>query len=188
MTTHRAASPYRVSNPAVSRDDRYRNLQTILFGGGAVLMPLGVLIIFLGWYGIAHTRYQYNQMPYLISGGILGLALTFIGGFLYFGAWLAKVAADQKESAQQLSDTILVLADLVSKSTAGSLPNAVTEAIAQPGSIPVLAGQGTTVHRRDCALIAHRDDLRVLAGNETDLTTCRVCQPEWTGSTTVGAF
>jgi hypothetical protein len=41
----------------------------------------------------------------------------------------------------------------------------------------VLAGEGSTVHRRDCQLIAHRDDLHVLTGQEHDVTTCRVCQP-----------
>jgi len=168
---------YQVSNPAAVRDDRYRTLQLALFGGGAVLMPLGVLTILLGWYGIAHTRYQYNQMPYLISGGILGLALTFIGGFLYFGAWLAKVAADQRDSARQLSDTMLVLADIVSRTSAGGATAPLEQAIADPGAIPVLAGEGTTTHRRDCALIAHRDDLRVLTGTEHGLATCRVCKP-----------
>ena len=178
LTASRAqGSHYRVSNPAAARDDCYRLLQLGLFGAGAVLMPLGVLTILLGWYGIAHTRYQYNQMPYLISGGILGLALTFIGGFLYFGAWLAKVAADQRDSARQLSDTMLVLADLVSRSSSGTATTPVEQAAADPGAIPVLAGEGTTVHRRDCALIAHRDDLRVLTGTEIGLSTCRVCKP-----------
>lgn len=169
-----AADAHRVTNPAAVADQRYRTMQLVLFSAGAVLMPLGVLAICLGWYGIAHTRYQYNQMPYLISGGILGLALTFIGGFLYFGAWLAKVAADQRDSARQLADTMLVLADLVSRSGGGT---ALDQAVADPGAIPVLAGQGSTVHRRDCALIAHRDDLRVLDGSARDLSTCRVCRP-----------
>jgi hypothetical protein len=42
----------------------------------------------------------------------------------------------------------------------------------------VLAGAGSTVHRADCALIAHRDDLHPLTGSETGLGTCRVCRPD----------
>lgn len=164
------------SNAAVSQDTRYRTLQLVLFAAGAVLMPLGILAICLGWYGTAHSHYAYDQNTYLISGGILGIGLTFLGGFLYFGAWLAKVGADQRAGARQLADTMLVLADLVSRQTAGS--SAVAEAtIADPGAVPVLAGDGATVHRRDCQLIAHRDDLHVLTGHEHDITTCRVCQP-----------
>ena len=169
-----------VSNPAAmgypSADTRYRTLQLVLFVAGAVLMPLGILAICLGWYGTAHSHYTYDQNTYLISGGLLGLGLTFLGGFLYFGAWLARVGADQRQSARQLADTMLVLADLVSRqSVEGSVAAETT--MADPGAVPVLAGGGSTVHRRDCQLIAHRDDLHVLTGHEANLTTCRVCQP-----------
>jgi hypothetical protein len=43
-------------------------------------------------------------------------------------------------------------------------------------ALPVTAGDGTTMHRRDCALIGHRDDLRPV-GARTDLQACRVCRP-----------
>jgi hypothetical protein len=33
------------------------------------------------------------------------------------------------------------------------------------------------MHRRDCALIAHRDDLRPVGENNQDLVACRVCRP-----------
>jgi hypothetical protein len=161
------------SSSAALRDQRFRNVQLALFAAGGVLMPLGILVICLGWYGTAHSHYDYDQRTYLISGGILGLGLTFLGGFLYFGTWLAKMAADQRESSRQLADALLALADLVSRPSTGVAADGVAEA----GAVPVLAGDGTTVHRRDCALIAHRDDLHVLTGKEVDLTTCRVCRP-----------
>jgi hypothetical protein len=168
------AAETRVVNPAAVRDQRYRMLQLGLFAAGAVLMPLGIVVICLGWYGTAHSHYDYDQRTYLISGGVLGLGLVFLGGFLYFGAWLAKVAADQRDSARQLADTILVLADMVSRQSGGS---ALDDKAADPGAVPVFAGEGTTVHRRDCPLIAHRDDLRVLSGSERNPNTCRVCRP-----------
>jgi cytochrome c biogenesis protein CcdA len=165
-----------VSNPAAVHDQRYRTLQLVLFAAGAILMPLGLIAIGIGWYGTAHTKYQYDQLPYVVSGGLLGLGLVFLGGFLYFGAWLAKVANEQRESARQMSDTILVLADLVSRQSSGGGSSAL-DTVAEPGAVPVLAGAGSTVHRRDCALIAHRDDLHVLTGRESDLGVCRVCRP-----------
>lgn len=168
------ASGVQVSNPAASRDQRYRTLQVVLFAAGAILMPLGIIAIMLGWYGVAHTKYQYDQLPYVVSGGLLGVGLVMLGGFLYFGAWLAKVANDQRESARQMADTMLVLADLISRQPGTT---ASTETLADPGAVPVLAGGGSTVHRRDCALIAHRDDLHVITGREADLATCRVCRP-----------
>ncbi|MCW2597920.1 MAG: hypothetical protein JWR06_3014 [Jatrophihabitans sp.] len=169
------AAGTQVVNPAAVRDQRYRTLQFVLFTAGAVLMPLGIVAILIGWYGVAHSHYAYDQTSYMISGGLLGLGLVFLGGFLYFGAWLAKVANEQRESARQLADTMLVLADLVSRSPRSGA--AEPTAVADPGAVPVLAGTGSTVHRRDCALIAHRDDLHVLTGREVDLGTCRVCRP-----------
>ncbi|NHA00199.1 hypothetical protein G5V59_08865 [Nocardioides sp. W3-2-3] len=107
-------------------------------------------------------------MSYLVSGGLLGLGLTFCGGFLYFGAWLARIAADGRESSKRLADTLLLLAEISGTSTA--------EAV-DLGAIPVVAGDGTTMHRRDCALIAHRDDLRPVGEANAHLTACRVCRP-----------
>lgn len=158
-------------------DNRYRNIQRYLFVAGAMLMPLGVLVVLIGWYGSAHTNYAYDQFPYLISGGLLGVVLSQLGGFLYFGAWLAKGAADQHDASRQIADTMLVLADVVSRQRAEATGPATTQPV-DAGAVPVLAGpKGTTVHRRDCILIRHRDDLHVLTGSEADTSPCRVCSP-----------
>src|SRR3954468_6808241 len=147
-----SAAGVQVTNPAAVRDQRYRTLQVMLFAAGAILMPLGIVAIMLGWYGVAHTKYQYNQLPYVVSGGLLGLGLVFLGGFLYFGAWLAKVANEQRESARQMADTILVLADLVSRQAMPRQTGAAGASVAaettmvDPGAVPVLAGAGSTVH------------------------------------------
>src|SRR3954451_11886053 len=107
------AAPAAKSQSAPVRELWYRNLQVILFTTGALLMPLGIFAIFLGWYGVAHTKYQYDQLPYVVSDGLLGLALVFLGGFLYFGAWLARIGSEQRDSSRQLADAMLVLADVV---------------------------------------------------------------------------
>ena len=166
------------------RNNGYRVLQVVLFVSGAVLLPLGLVVIILGWYGAAHTPYQYDQLSYLVSGGLLGLGLTFCGGFLYFGAWLARIASDNRDTAKRLADTLLVLADVVSHSAAarpGSAGEAATSgplaAGRDPGAVLVVAGSGHTVHRRDCSLVAHRADLVPAGGDAPDLTACRLCRP-----------
>ena len=168
------------SGAAPLRNNGYRILQVVLFVAGAVLLPLGLVVIILGWYGAAHTPYAYDQLSYLVSGGLLGLGLTFCGGFLYFGAWLARIAADQRESAKRLSDTLLVLADVVSRSSmaANGASVAVPAAERDAGAVLVVAGQGSTVHRADCSLIAHRDDLQPAGGDAPELTACRLCKPD----------
>jgi hypothetical protein len=165
---------------AAVREQRVRLIQLALFAAGALLMPLGIVAIGLGWYGTAHSHYDYDQRTYLISGGIMGLGLTFVGGFLYFGAWLAKIANDQRDSSRQLSAALVLVAGLVSQQGARTGPGTGPGAVAIDGAEPVLAGDGTTVHRRDCPLIATRTDLHPLTGRETGLTTCRVCRPSTT--------
>jgi hypothetical protein len=147
-------------------------LQTILFWAGAIMMPLGIVIILLGYYGVANSVYDFEREAYTASGGFLGLAITFLGGFLYFGAWLARIAYDNQQAASRLADTLLVLADVTSRAAA----QAEAPSHQDLQALPVTAGDGTTLHRRDCALIAHRDDLQP-GGGRTGLTSCRVCKP-----------
>lgn len=159
----------RTSGAAPLKNNHYALLQVVLFWAGAVLLPLGLVVIVLGWYGAANTPYQYDQLSYLVSGGLLGLGLTFVGGFLYFGAWLARIANDGRESNKRLADTLLVLADVTSRAAA------LHDQGLDVDALPVTAGDGQTMHRRDCALIAHRDDLRPVGENNAHLTLCRVC-------------
>ncbi len=54
----------------------------------AALMTLGVAIIAIGWNGAANATVVEEQVPYLISGGVLGLALATIGALTLFSHWL----------------------------------------------------------------------------------------------------
>lgn len=155
-------------------NNHYQLLQVVLFWAGAVLLPVGLVVIVLGWYGAANTPYEYDQLSYLVSGGLLGLGLTFVGGFLYFGAWLARIAADNREASKRLADTLLVLADITSRAAASVDPHSGADV----GSIPVTVGEGTTMHRSDCQLIEDRQDLVPVGGRSDALTACRVCRPD----------
>lgn len=73
---------------------------------GAGLMPLGILVILLGWYGAAHTPYVFEQIPYLISGGLLGLALVVAGGLLYFGYLLTRLIVEQRRHTADILDAL----------------------------------------------------------------------------------
>lgn len=114
-----------------------KTLQQVLFIAGAVLLPGGLVVIGLGWYGVANTPYEYDQTSYLVSGGILGLGITFTGGFLYFGSWLARIAAEQRESADKLSETLLVLAESLSGTQKAGEPEAETHVSPAAQTAPV---------------------------------------------------
>jgi len=153
-------------------EDRLRRAALVLFAAGAVLMPLGVFTVGYGWYGAARARYAYDQFPYLLSGGLIGVCLTTIGGFLYFGAWIAKGQADQRAAAQQLNENLQSLPDRLARQLA-----AVLSGDAHGGALVVAGADGVLVHRRDCRLVADRTDLRALTSADADLVPCRVCHP-----------
>ena len=60
----------------------------LLIGAAAALMTSGVSAVIIGWIGAAHTTLVPEQIPYLISGGLLGVALSTIGALLFFTHWL----------------------------------------------------------------------------------------------------
>src|SRR5690242_7221063 len=164
-----------VKSSTNQREQRWQTVQNLMFAVGAVLMPAGLVAVGFGWYGAAHAHYAYDQFPYLLSGGLLGVCLTTLGGFLYFGAWQAKTSHDQKNASKHLTEAVLALTE-VSKQIQVALAGGA--AAADLGSESVVAGaNGATIHRRDCALIAKRDDLRAVTAQDAALSRCRVCEP-----------
>lgn len=142
-------------------------LQAGLLLAGAILLPAGLIVIGIGWYGAANTPYSWEQTSYLISGGLFGLGLAFVGGFLYFGSWLAKISADNADAMAQLSESLRDLADALAVSRAPS-----AEA---PTRYLVTTERGSMYHAPDCTLVAERPDLQLATGTESWLKPCRVC-------------
>ncbi|SDH04291.1 hypothetical protein SAMN05216553_11510 [Lentzea fradiae] len=84
------------------QDRRRARLSTGLGFVGTLLMTAGVAAILFAWWGVAHTGYVWEQIPYVVSGGVLGLGLIGVGGFLHFGSWLAKLVEEQRQTTYAL--------------------------------------------------------------------------------------
>ena len=133
---------------------------------GALLCLAGFLVIFFGWNGAASNNFVPAQFPYLVSGGIAGLALVVVG------AALLVVQTQRADRARVEA----VLERLV----------AATERHARGGAMDagelhgfVLAG-GSSYHRIGCELPeAHADARLVPLADipESRLAACRVCHP-----------
>ena len=65
-----------------------------LFVAGGALVLAGIVLVIIGWVGTSQTVLVAGQIPYVVSGGLLGLGLIFLGGFLYFGYWLALLVRE----------------------------------------------------------------------------------------------
>jgi hypothetical protein len=84
----------------------------LLLGASAALMTFGVSAVLLGWFGAAHSTLVEEQVPYLISGGLLGVALSTIGAFLFFAHWLTVGIreARSREAARRMDHAELMAA------------------------------------------------------------------------------
>ena len=93
-------------------------LERRLFWAGIALPIIGVIVIWLGWWGASGTKYVYQEIPYVVSGGIFGVALVFIGAALFarysvarlLRFWLARVVADSQLQTDRLVEAIESLA------------------------------------------------------------------------------
>ena len=144
---------------------------------GGVLVPLGLLVILLGWVGASRTSNVYEQVPYLISGGLFGLGLVFVGSFLYFAHWLTRLVQEQRTRSAAVVDAVDRLTEAVGRqSPPAGRPRTPAGAIAADGPETVATASGSLAHRRDCRVVAGRADVRPVTAGEA-LAGCRLCDP-----------
>lgn len=132
----------------------------------ATLAAAGLAALGLAWRGAAATINVWQQVPFVLSGGIGGLALTGLClGVLAVHAerrasagdrqWLESVVSDAAETAEILPSALIALAPLV----------------------PTLVTNGRTIHRADCRMAAGKDLRNVSVGEWGRLRACRICRP-----------
>jgi hypothetical protein len=142
---------------------------------GAALIGVGFPVILLGWWGASRTPYVFEQVPYLISGGLFGLALAIVGGLCYFGYWMARQI---EESRRQTADQLSALRRIESLLASGAAAGASSASGAAAGNGFVMTSSGTMFHRPDCVVVAGRSGVKpVPAGKEKTMEPCRICEP-----------
>lgn len=186
MTTMTTSTPDR-SRPRLGdalanvrrRQSMHATAGWLLVAGG-MMVPLGALMILLGWYGASHTTREWEQTPYLISGAVFGLFLALAGGFCYFGYWLSRMLATEREMLEVLrsmsSPTSPVAID--ADADAGAGVDAVPVAVAGPAATTFVATPaGSMFHRLDCQVVADRSssELRVVEPGAVGLVPCKLC-------------
>jgi hypothetical protein len=177
-------------------------VEQILLVGAAILFPLGLVFIMLGWYGSAHTGRLYAQIDYLISGGLLGIGVSAAGGFLYFGYWLSRQLGESRRQNALTLQALRRLEDaLTARSTNGSTSPwpGLTEPAPQPeerrgrngtsrrraraddptGEVPlpmlVATARGSLLHLPDCPVVANRPGLKSVPAGTEGYGYCSMC-------------
>jgi len=135
---------------------------------GGLLLPLGILLIVLGWLGASHTVLLFEQLPYVLSGGLLGLALVFAGGFIYFGYWQTLIV---RESRTQHRELVASLGRIEMLLGGGAETTAAAAGL-------VATPTGNMAHRPDCPVVAGRTDLRRVEPGAAGFGACKICLPE----------
>ncbi len=138
---------------------------------GLGFIGFGFVVIGKAWEGAASINSAPGQLPYLLSGGFLGLGMILTGGVLLF---LATVRAER----QLLSDRFDEMSTLLARNLARLGYSANGNGSGSSG-IEVVAG-ANVYHSADCKILQGKKDLSKmsleLAVNE-GLRPCRVCSP-----------
>jgi hypothetical protein len=160
---------------------------------GWVLTGVGLLAIFLGWFGLSGQALVAKQLPFLISGGIGGIALVAIGAVILGTEDLRKDSGrlDRLEKQiAQLHAVLLARADAPDISLAEAdeeparHPNGKHERDLygpepEQGELVALPG-AATFHRLGCAMVEGKSELEAVGEDvvhEEGLKPCRLCDP-----------
>jgi hypothetical protein len=154
---------------------------------GWILVGLGLLLVLMGYLGISREALVAKQLPYLISGGILGLALVGFGAMLVGTEDLKRT----QERIDHLEDLVADLhAVLLSRSDAPTIStNGDTATQGASGTrtdVTLLAlPGGQSFHRPDCSMIEGKSEARPVtasAARRQGLKPCRLCEPQTASS------
>jgi NADH:ubiquinone oxidoreductase subunit 6 (subunit J) len=106
----------------VSRAESTDLLRWVLLPG-AVLLTLGFVLMILGWVGAARTFREIEQIPYLISGGLVGLGLVIVGALLLASAfWMVLLQKFEQEAEERARRNTEALEARLVELTAASAP------------------------------------------------------------------
>jgi hypothetical protein len=140
---------------------------------GWLLALLGAVALLLGWWGVSGEALTAKQLPYLVSGGLTGVALIVLAA-VFLGTddvrrQLARVT-ELERKVDELHALFAAELDAAPTTTSGA---------AHDGAVLALPS-GTSYHRPDCTLVSGKTEaapVTAAAIARRSLRPCRVCDP-----------
>ena len=179
-----AATPYDFTTTTYGTKKRrfsLSKLRAAAFGGGfgLLVIAIGLLVIGLGWNGMAGGGGEINgvpnlnaQLPWLVSGGILGLALVIFGAAMIV---VHNARTDRARLEAKLEELVQVVSRGTTSTTAYPAERAAT-----PTAVGTFVAGASAYHDPSCRLVQGRDDVTYVTAVEAadqNLKPCRVCKP-----------
>ena len=131
---------------------------------GLAFCVAGLALIWAGWNGAASYNDIRKQFPYLLSGGIAGLALVVIGVGL-------MIIQSQRADRVQLEANLVELRAILERMTGAPTTNGSTD-------VTLVVAGPNAYHRPGCKLVAGRDlpKLSPEQAAAAGLAPCRTCR------------
>lgn len=142
---------------------------------GIGLAVLGFILIFLGWNGAGSYDDVPAQFPYLISGGIAGLALVVLGAAFVVVDNQRRDRTEVQASLAELRDALDRLAGATASLSGVGGANGNVRTLEASGL--VVAGS-SAYHRPSCRLVEGKTQLPLMTIDEAEqrgLRGCRTC-------------
>ena len=148
---------------------------------GYVFVAIGIVLLLTAYLGVSREVLVAKQIPYLVSGGLFGLAFVTLGSRLLLIEDLRRDAGRLDRLERAVAD---LHAALLSRPDAPSPYVDGTSRTSSNGhnrteAVLALTG-GDSFHRPDCPIIEGKESARPLttsAAQKKGLHACPMCQP-----------
>lgn len=86
---------------------KYNNVVKLLTGqwdraAAVALVLAGLVAVVIGWVAVSDTILTFEQIPYLMSGGLVGVCLVVLGSTL----WVSADLRDEWRKLDRLEETL----------------------------------------------------------------------------------
>jgi hypothetical protein len=151
---------------------------------GWVLVGVGALMILLGYFGVAHQVLVAKQLPYLVSGGILGVGVIAVG-VMFLGTEEIRQDSGRLDRLERMVNELHLA--LLARPDAPQTTPLDTATAAQPhstnGTAPtafIALPTGTIYHLPTCRVVQGKQAAQLVTASTIErrsLAPCALCEP-----------
>lgn len=143
------------------------------------LLVAGFVLMGLGWNGAASVDYAQGQIPYMISGGLVGLGLVLYGSAALIVQTVKRGQARQVEELEALSKATQRMVSMLTFTLSDGM-SANGHSRSDRAELQLVIAGSASFHLPACRLVSRREGAARIPRDEAEsagLEPCRVCNP-----------